>query len=167
MRSQVMSRYKSWLLMLVVGMIPVVGTAQTSCPWLNNATAAGALGGPVFLKMQKTGGNGSVCLFQHQQGNATYDLKIVVHDVKTISDEMTADESRCQMRAISLKGIGDEATLCTTDSKYLHGGLVIGRVRNKTFIVSVGSSLRMDRATSEMFQLKTRNIAEQVAGSLF
>ncbi|MDW5264793.1 MULTISPECIES: hypothetical protein [Acidobacteriaceae] len=163
-----MSRYISWLLLLGIAMVPVTGRAQTSCPWLNNATASGVLNAAASLKMQSTADNGSVCLFQYQEGSTVYDLQIVVHDIKSAPGESTADESRCRSHATLLKGIGNEAILCPVNSEDLYGEQVIGRVRDKKFIVSVGSNLRMNRAvTLEALQLKATGIAEQVAGSLF
>lgn len=125
-----MSRYISWLLLLGIAMVPVTVCAQTSCPWLNIATAAGVLNGPASVKMQRTGDNGSVCLFQHQEVSTVYDLQIVVHDIKSTSSESTADESRCQFHATLLKGIGNEAILCPVNSKDLYEEQVIGRVRD-------------------------------------
>lgn len=163
-----MSRYISWLLLLGVAMLPRIGSAQTSCPWLNNATAAGVLNGPVSLKMQSTGDNGGVCDFQYQEGSTIYTLKIVVNHMKSTSSESTAEESRCRSHALRLKGIGNEAILCPVDSKGLYGEQVIGRVRDNKFIISVGSNLTRNRSmTLETCQLKAKGIAEQVAGSLF
>lgn len=163
-----MSRYISWLLLLGIAMLPVIGDAQTFCPWLNNATAAGVLNGPVTLTMQSTAGNGSICSFRSQKGLAVYDLQIAVHDIKSTSSELATDEVICRAHEVPLKGIGNEAILCPFDSEYLYGEQVIGRVRNRKFIVSVGSNLRKNRAiTLDAFQLKAKSIAEQVAGSLF
>lgn len=81
-----MSRYINWLLLFGIAMLPGIGTAQTSCPWLNNATAAGVLNGSVSLKMQRTADNESVCLFQYQQGSTMYTLQIVVHDITSTSE---------------------------------------------------------------------------------
>lgn len=163
-----MSRYVSWLLLFGIAMLPGIGDAQPSCPWLNNATAAGVLNGPVSLKMLETVENGSVCLFQHQEGSTIYNLEIVVHDIKSTSSKPTTDKFRCRSRSISLKGIGNEAILCPVDSKDLYGEQVIGRVRDQKFIISVGSNPRTNRTiTLDVFQLKAKGIAEQVAGSLF
>ena len=163
-----MSRYISWLLLFGIATLPKIGRAQTSCPWLNNATASGVLNGPASLKMQSTADNGSVCLFQYQEGSTVYDLQVAVHDIKLTAGESTTDESRCRSHAIPLERIGNEAILCPVNSKDLYGELVIGRVRDKKFIVSVGSNLRTNRAmTLEALQLKVTGIAEQVAGYLF
>lgn len=163
-----MSRYINWLLLFGIAMLPGIGNAQTSCPWLNNATAVGVLNGPVSLKMQRTADNGSVCLFQYQEGSTIYNLEIVVHDIKSTSGGPATDKFRCRSHSTSLKGIGNEAILCPVDSKSLYGELVIGRVRDKQFIISVGSNLRPNQAIIfDAFQVKVKSIAEQVAGSLF
>lgn len=76
--------------------------------------------------------------------------------------------SRCQSQIISLKGIGNEATMCIVDFSSFHGERVTGRVRDKKFVIRLGSSMKNDPAmTDEMLQLKAKIIAEQVAGSLF
>lgn len=148
-------------------MAPGMSRAETSCPMLNRATAAGVLGGPVSLKVQSTSVE-DICLFQYQKGNTSYDLQIVVRNIDLSTQGAMDAPSRCRSQAISLKGIGNEATMCVVDSSSFHGERVTGRVRDKTFEIRLGSSVKKDPAmTNEMLQLNTKGIAEQVAGSLF
>lgn len=142
--------------------------AETSCPWLNRATAAGALGGLASETVQTIAAAGDACLFQYQKETTMYDLQIEVHEIGPSASDAMADPSRCLSQAISLKGIGNEATMCAVDFNSFHGERVVGRVRDKMFVVRLGSSMKKDsKMTSEVLQLNTRGIAEQVAGSLF
>lgn len=149
-------------------MASALGGAQTVCPWLNNATAAGTLNGPVSLKVQGNTGNGGSCLFQYHEGSTIYALQIVVRNIKVIPEEIMTDESHCRSQPMPLKGIGNEAISCRINSNYLYGEQVVGRVREKEFIIGVGSNLGKNQAMSiEMLEVKARSIAEQIAGSLF
>lgn len=155
------------LLLLGIIVAPAMSHAETSCPWLNGATAAGVLGGPASLKMQSTAAE-EICLFQYQKGNSSYDLQIVVDDIDLSAKGGVAAPSRCQSQAIPLKGIGNEAIMCGVDFSTFHGERVTGRVRDKKFVIRLGSSVKKGPTmTHEMLQLKVRGIAEQVAGSLF
>lgn len=158
----------AWILLFGIAMIPARSHAAISCPWLNRATAAGVLGGPVSLTVQRTVADGNTCLFQHQKETTIYDLKIEVHDIDASARSVMPIPSRCQSKKISLKGIGNEALMCSADSASFHGELVTGRVRNKKFVVRFGSSMKKDPAMSSgILRLKAKGIAEQVAGSLF
>jgi hypothetical protein len=91
-----------------------------------------------------------------------------MHDIDLSANGAMSTPSRCQSQAISLKGIGNEAAMCVVDFGSFHGERVTGRVRDKKFVIRLGSSMKKDPAMSnEMLQLKVRSIAEQVAGSLF
>jgi hypothetical protein len=51
---------------------------------------------------------------------------------------------------------------------YSRGEQVIGRVRDRLFIVTVSSTIAQDpSATRQLLQEKARTIAEQIAGALF
>jgi len=155
------------LLLLGIIMAPAMSHAEISCPWLNRATAAGVLGGPASLKVQSTAAE-DICLFQYQRGTMSYDLQIVVDDIDLPARGAAPAPSRCSSQAIPLKGIGNEATMCGVDFSSFHGERVAGRVRDREFVIRLGSSVKKDPAmTNEMLQLKARGVAEQVAGSLF
>lgn len=155
------------LLLLGIIVAPAISQAETPCPWLNGATAAGVLGGPASLKMQSTAAE-EICLFQYQKGNTSYDLQILVADIDHSAIGGASAPSRCQSQAIPLKGVGNEATMCGVDCGSFHGERVTGHVRDKKFVIRLGSSVKKDPAmTNEILQLKVKGIAEQVAGSLF
>ncbi len=124
-----------------------------ACPWLNGATAAGILGGPVQLKANPT-----TCEFVRAQDRARYQLRIEVRPI-TAHNSFESYLSRCGRHRTPLKGIGNEAFACRDDRG------VLGRVRDQMFIVRVsapGHSMSPD-----VLEENTRKIAEQVAGALF
>lgn len=156
------------LLLLGILIIPAMGHAGTSCPWLNQATAAGALGGSASLRVQSTTAAGESCLFQYQKETTIYDLLIVIQKADPSIRGMISASSRCRSKVIPLKGIGNEATMCVVDFNSFHGECVTGRVRDQKFVVRLVSSMNKDSTRAdEMLQLKAKVIAEQVAGSLF
>ncbi|MHB8302078.1 MAG: tetratricopeptide repeat protein [Acidobacteriaceae bacterium] len=55
---------------------PAFGHAQSVCPWPNNATAAGALDGPVRLSVDKRSPEDVVCTFSSGNSSPSYVLKI-------------------------------------------------------------------------------------------
>ena len=65
-------------------LIPAVCHGQTKCPWINEATARGILGGAanVSVTTNVTHQGDGVCKFSRQQGNAVYELRISV-DIMT------------------------------------------------------------------------------------
>lgn len=158
----------AWLLLIVFVMAPAMSHAEVSCPWLNRATAAGVLNGSVSLTAQGVATSGDVCLFQSQKETTVYRLQIEVHEIGSSAKDGMPTRARCLSQAISLKGLGNEATMCAVNFRSFHGEQVIGRVRDKEFIIHLGSSIKKDPAmTSEMLQVKVKDIAQQVAGSLF
>ena len=121
-----------------------------SCPWLNAATAAGVLGGPVNATFSRAN-----CDFIRQDGPVVHSLRIEVGNV-----------AQCSGNATPLRAIGNEAVACSYDGK--NGQLaeqVVGRVRERAFLVRMSTNDRSVR--SSVLREKARNIAEQVAGILF
>jgi hypothetical protein len=160
--------------------------AQTRCTWLNAATAAGVLGGAVQMTVamtpdsekdadqdaysapeQRFGRPDAVCEFTRNVDSKVYSLRI---DVKSMTDpakQFPAFLTLCKGTIVALKGIGNEAVQCVLKSDAgMSSEQVIGRVRERAFVLTIvraaapasnGDGLRND----------TRNMAEQVAGSLF
>jgi hypothetical protein len=81
---------------------------------------------------------------------------------------LALDGSECSAPGAPLRAIGNEAILCADDTKHARGEAVVGRVRDSLFRVVISTSSRSDSdMTREVLEQKTRNVAEQVAGSLF
>lgn len=124
-----------------------VFAADQSCPWLDAATAAGAVGTPVAQKLTSTS-----CEFVHKLPRGRSFLRIAVHRSGTAHNVFASHQSRCSA-AVPLKGIGNEAFLCTKHHE------ITGRVRDAVFTVQLNTPDNPD--------LRVRQIAEAVAGSLF
>ena len=140
--------------------------AETGCPWLNRATAAGVLRGPVSLEVSNGAEAGGVCIFRRQETASS--LKIVVHGAAAAAGSALPFRSQCTSSIASLRGIGNEAVLCAVGSRKVRGEQVIGRVRDRLFVVD----LRMKREAGqppgrESLQGEAERISEQVAGALF
>jgi hypothetical protein len=146
-------------------LIPGICKAETACPWINTATAAGILEGPVNLETQNTEGNGNICEFTYHDGTMMHSLRIAVHDIQDRKKDMMTNEAQCRSRIVPLKGIGNDAMLCSVDVHSSRGEQVVGWVRNRIFIVRIDAN---DASmTRKVLQEKARMAAEQVAGNLF
>jgi len=158
-----------WISFAAALLLPAAGIAQNNnCVWLNEATASGVLGGTVTLEAQKNEDGGGSCTFHAQKEDASHVLQIEVHLVKDASQGMTSSEAQCTSPAISLKGIGNQAVSCGADAHSALGEQVIGYVRDQAFVVRITTTGKHDLSLSrELLLQDARNIAEQVAGSLF
>jgi len=137
--------------------------AQNKCPWLNQATASGALGGEVTsatIELSKTGDTGH-CDFASTEGSISRHLFIEVDKF-----DPSSYKKQCPAQAGSLKAIGNEAVACVFEGK--SGEIaeqVAGRVRDQMFLVRFSTTDRT--AAAAPLREKARKIAEQVAGFLF
>jgi hypothetical protein len=151
--------------------MPSVCHAQTKCPWLNEATASGILSGPVTSTVSvKLGAQASgVCKFTRQQSTATHELRISVDLMTDIPKQFPTHLAQCPPKSPPLPATGNEAVTCATHTKQNHyAELVVGRVRNQAFVVSISSSVKDDPSlTQAMRREKSNQIAEQIAGILF
>jgi hypothetical protein len=142
------------------------------CAWLNNATASGVLNGPVTLELETAPDDRAVCVFTNGSSPRDYSaLRITVQPIKDSKDVDQAVASRrslCTSPPAALKAIGNEAIACSADVGYSRGEQVVGRVRDRLFIVNVSSTIAQDPAmTRQLLRDKAKMIAEQVAGALF
>jgi len=148
---------------------PEICLAQAKCPWINEATARGILGGPVTMKVELNEQGAGVCKFSRQQGNANLELQIAVYLMTDIPKQFPGYLAECPPKSAALRAIGNEAVVCSAQGK--SGEFeerVVGRVRNQAFVVGVSSSVEADPAmTKEMRREKANVVAEHVAGILF
>jgi hypothetical protein len=162
-------RYLALLILLAPW--PAICQMNTGCPWLNVATATGALrsgasGGPMATLAE---GSKAACDFTYHDATASRELKITVEEVKDAQQAMNAYQARCGSRVTPLRAIGNEAVTCAVESKgKSYGQQVIGVVRDQIFTVTVTTSAKKDPVMPrEALEEKSRNISEQVAGALF
>ena len=177
-----MRRHHKLMLSLAI-LIPAVCHGQTKCPWINEATARGILGGAanVSVTTNVTHQGDGVCKFSRQQGNVVYELRISVDIMTDIPKQFPTYLAQCPPKSAPLRAIGNEAVMCSTDAKTdakpgantvtkgeAFAEKVVGRVRSQAFVVSVSSSVENDASmTREMRREKANLTAEQVAGILF
>lgn len=134
--------------------LPALAAAEDGCPWLNAATAGGVLGGAVHVTVAPKS-----CEFVRRADGHETTLRIEVAAVSTLP-------AHCESGAEPLKGIGNQAAACSYQHKPgSQAEQVMGTVRDQAFLVRIATN--DPSATAEMLRDKARNVAEQVAGSLF
>jgi hypothetical protein len=158
-----------WILFFKLLLLTASGKAQAHCAWLNDATASGFLNGPVTLDLETAPDDQSICTFTNLKTAKDYStLRIMVQPLKDVNNAVALHKSLCTSAPVALKGIGNEAVSCAADVGYSRGEQVIGRVRDRLFIVTVSSTMAQDPSTTrQLLQEKARAIAEQIAGALF
>lgn len=167
------ARFGRWMgiAAAVFSLLAMTCSAQSTCPWLNAATASGVLGGAASTDVNNTGVNTKVCVFRLQSGVTSDSLRIVVakaNKPENAGKEMLPYESKCTSAGSPLKGVGNEAFLCMSNTDKLSGELVVGRVRDNIFTVAIYSNTGNDAAAmKDALADKAEEIAKQVAGILF
>jgi hypothetical protein len=146
---------------------PALCAASENCPWLNAATAAGALKGSVTFTVTHPAADktDATCEFVHREGAVLSKLQIEVETMKDPSREFASYTAKCGRNATPLRAIGNEALLCSLRSKNQFSEQVVSRVRERAFLVRVSSNSPGPERT-ELLD-KSQKIAEQVAGFLF
>ena len=155
------------LLWLAVAWLPGMVFAAESCPWLNAATAGGALGGAVSSVTAKPGKTGEVanCEFVRKQGSLVVELRIETETLRSPAADFASYAARCGAGAVILKGIGNQALACSSGGNEELVELVVSRVRERAFLVRLQTNDR-SAARGELRE-KARKVAELVAGFLF
>jgi hypothetical protein len=149
---------------------PSLCHAKNDCPWLNEATASGFLGGSALGDFTAAAtGKPAVCTFVEQEANFTRTLTITVEIAADAHARMSEVAQICGAGASTLKAIGNEALVCpANDRKAGMGERVVGRVRDQVFTVTIGTTLKDDQEmTRDALIAKIGTAAEQVAGNLF
>jgi hypothetical protein len=146
---------------------PALCQTTDNCPWLNAATAAGALKGSVTFTVTRSGPDNAdaTCEFTHQEGAALTSLRIQVDTMKNPAREFASYSAKCGQNATPLRAIGNEALVCNLRAKNQSSEQVVSRVRERAFIVRMSSNLA-PTGESDLRE-RTQKIAEQVAGFLF
>jgi hypothetical protein len=136
--------------------------AAEICPWLNAATAGGFLGGPVAMTVTRAKtGDDATCEFIRHDGSLALELRIEVETMPSPAKDFATYAARCHSAAVPLKAIGNEALSCKDEG----AELVVGRVRDRAFLVRISTSDRS--AQPSALRDQARKVAEQVAGFLF
>ncbi|MEI9969497.1 MAG: hypothetical protein WDM87_13070 [Terracidiphilus sp.] len=160
-----------WIAAGVFSLLAGPCNAQSTCPWLNAATASGVLGGSATMEVNNTGVSTGVCVFhfQDEAQNNTLRISVIKADrPENAGKEMMPYESKCTASGLPLKGVGNEAILCASDTAKSSGELVVGRVRDNIFTVAINAGTGDNpAATKDDLEDKAQEIAKQVAGILF
>ena len=145
--------------------------AANSCPWMNEATASGLLGGEAVGTYQAASGpkQAATCTFTQQNDGVTRILVIQVTTTADATERIRTIEKTCTSDALPLQAIGNEAVECTSDERGSRPGeQVVGRVRDQLFMIRITSSSKNDTILSRSaLKSRTSSAAEQVAGNLF
>jgi len=164
-----MMRSSRTLLFGLATLMPIVCHGQTKCPWINEATAGGILGGTVTATANVNDHGDGVCEFSRQQGAVVYQLRVSVSMMTDIARQFPTYLAQCAPKSAPLRAIGNEAVTCSVEGNADgYAEQVVGRVRDQAFVVTVSSSVQNDPSmTQEMRREKAHLVAEQVAGILF
>jgi hypothetical protein len=160
-------------------------SAKEMCPWINEATAAGYLHGDVAMTVTHTSTGAdkaaaaaatatgtsvtvgdATCEFVKHDASGVTKLRIEVVTMSDVAASFPGFRDRCGADRQPVRAIGNEAVVCgmkTTE----RGGVaeqVVGRVRERAFVVSISAAGGTDQAT---LRETTLRVAEQVAGFLF
>jgi hypothetical protein len=142
--------------------------AAEICPWLNAATAGGALETSVGVVVTHPGTvkEDATCAFTTRAGSATRELQIEVRTVTSEGADLTAYVSRCNSKPVALNAIGNEAVACRIDKgNGQNEEQVAGRVRDRVFLIKLRTSDGSPRQS--VLGERARGVAEIVAGNLF
>jgi hypothetical protein len=146
------------------------GEAKNNCPWMNEATASGLLGGDAVGEFTDVApGKPASCVFTQAGANFTHALRITVQVTPDTHMHFETAAQACAKNASPLEAIGNEASMCTLDNRSTGlTQLVVGRVRDQLFTITFNTTLKDDPILTRM-SLKERayTAAEQVAGNLF
>jgi len=159
-----------WALLGTAIWMPAYCRAQTNCPWMNAATAAGILGGPVQERVTHAGKNSddATCNFASHQPGANSTLHIAVITMSNPARDFAAFKQQCGPTPTTLQAIGNEAIECSLDLCGGHSARVVGRVRNRVFVVDLHISSRNGTGSAHHEQLEiARHAAEQVSETLY
>ena len=157
------------LLLGLATFVPTVCRGQAKCPWMNEATAGGILGGAVTVTANVSDQGDGVCEFSRQQESVVHQLRVSVAIMTDIPKQFPAYLAQCPPKSAPLRAIGNEAVTCSVEGKAgEYAEQVVGRVRDHAFVVSVSSSVQNDPSMTPKMRCEKANlVAEQVAGILF
>lgn len=149
---------------------PMAGRAANNCPWINEATASGLLGGGANGEFTPAAtGQPAVCTFTQQSTEVTRTLRITVELAADPHAQLGTVAQICGPDVAPVKAIGNEAMVCAADGrKGATGERIIGRVRDQVFTITIGTTLKSDPILNA-YALKSNVLtaAEQVSGNLF
>jgi hypothetical protein len=136
--------------------------AQENCPWLNAATAAGALGGSVTVQFVPASASVASATCRFRSSSPEGQIEIEVKPLPAGAKDFAAFSAECRQQGQPLRAIGNEAFACHPAPNTF---TVVGRVRDQGFRFTLASSAASENGS--FYAAKTRSLAEIVAGNLF
>jgi hypothetical protein len=159
-----------WVVLGCSLLMPTLARAE-NCAWLNAATAGGLLGGDPVMKVTHTSADDTTCRFTLKQGETEETLEIAVHTMAMVSHDFPSYLNQCTNASTPLRAIGNEAIECTLSAKPTETTeTIVSRVRQRAFVLKwtmAKAGNATDPQSQDQMRDKIRNVAEQVAGSLF
>jgi hypothetical protein len=158
--------------LLFLGMLGLAANclAKNNCPWINEATASGLLGGDAVNEFtEASAGQPAVCTITQTGTSFTRTLRITMEVVPDTHARWQAAMQACGKNAAPLQAIGNEASMCPLDNHSAGlAELVVGRVRDQLFTITMSTTLKDDLIlTRTSLKEKIYTACEQVAGNLF
>ena len=145
--------------------------ASNNCPWLNEATASGLLGGAANGTYVVQIGHAPSCTFIEQSGKLLRTLQVSVEMAHDPHPHLLSvvTEACGSSAPLALLAVGNEAVSCAYESRSIRRGRrVVGRVRDRIFVVTLGSSVKNDPVlTPDMLEIKSDTAAAEISGNLF
>jgi len=173
MESNLIAKMKTLrLALLFFGMLSLAANchAKNNCPWINEATASGLLGGDAVNEFtEASAGQPAVCTITQAGAGFTRTLRITVEVVPDTHVRWQTAAQACGKNAASIQAIGNEASMCPLDNHSAGlAELVVGRVRDQLFTITLSTTLKDDLILTRMsLKEKIYTASEQVAGNLF
>lgn len=150
------------LILFLFAMHTVCRAENDSCPWINNATAFGILGASEDSPMASA----AACSFTYHDGGIMRELRITVEQATSPQQAFRMYKSHCHHER-AMRGIGNEAVMCSMDEKQEHGERVVGCVRDNVFTISLSAGVNDASLSKDALKEKIGIAAEQVSGNLF
>lgn len=150
--------------------VAITCQAKNNCPWINEATASGLLGGDAVGDFtEASAGQPAVCTITQTGSGFTRTLRITVEVTPDTHTRWESAAQACGKNAAPLQAIGNEASMCAMDNRNAGlGELVVGRVRDQLFTITLSTTLKDDLILTRMaLKEKAYTASEQVAGNLF
>ena len=170
MAARTLNIFRCIALLAVVLAGSTVAHAANDCPWLNEATASGILGGDATgVYAPGIPAKASVCTFTETEAGETRQLIISVEVAATPHDRVMELVHACDVQSVPLASIGNEAMRCSAAKPgKVHGERIIGRVRDQVFIVAITTTATQDPVLdAHELAMRSMTAAEQVSGNLF
>jgi len=163
-------RIRAALLTLTLLGISIPVRAANNCPWINASTVSGLLGAPATATYTGTAPfQPGACTFVAKIEGGSRALTVNVEVASEAANRVRTILGQCAAGPSRIDAIGNEAWLCEVGGKKgARSDLVVGRVRDQVFSITIGSALKNDPGFDPVsIRSAASTAAEQVSGNLF